>query len=217
MIVEWDPTNAANKVRVGAAILEDLNIFNSTEASQLKPGDVVGILTVGPSWFILGRLTVPRTPAAASSLAAVFSRIVAATDPAEGTRASSAYGDLTGAAVGPSVTVNISPAGRALAFWKADYGHTGTWSRITTGGISVAVSGATARAASADYSLGHFLEHPDAGNTGAALIHGGNEACMMHLFEDLNPGLNTFTMKYRNREGSTPVRFSAREIAVFAM
>ncbi|PZV96319.1 hypothetical protein SAMN05443287_106191 [Micromonospora phaseoli] len=38
---------------------------------------------------------------------------------------------------------------------------------------------------------------------------------MMTFFEDLNPGLNTFTLKYRNLEGSNAVRFESRRIVVF--
>lgn len=216
-ILTWDPLDAANTVSVGGTVMENLPILNTNEALLLEPGAVVGILTAGPSWFILGRITVPATPAAASALAMVSSRIVAASDPDQGTRSSTAFGNLSGAAVGPSVTVNISGSGKALLWWSCAYGATGNWEPISTGGTSVAVSGATTRAASADYSLGHYMEFPASPALGTALTSTSIQNTLMHLFEGLNPGQNTFTMQYRNRTGSTNCQFETREIAVFAL
>ncbi|MEV6798549.1 hypothetical protein AB0M91_09395 [Micromonospora rifamycinica] len=140
---------------------------------------------------------------------------VAASDPASGTRTSSAFGDLTGAAVGPSVTVTIGSTGRALAFWSAGWGITGTWEALSTGGISVELSGANTIPASSDYSLGHYLEHPVAPATGNSLVSASFQAGMMHFFKNLTAGPTTFTLKYRNRRNAGNVLFDTREIAVF--
>lgn len=223
IIRAWNPQTAENTVEVDGALFDNLSILNTNEALQLAPGHVVGILTTGGaarSWAILGRLTIPGTPEAASALAAVFSRIIAASDPAEGTRNSVDFGDLTGATVGPSVTTTISPSGRALVLWTADIGKSDSFQRFTTGGVSVAVSGATTVPANGIYTLGHFFEFPGTGAATDALVAGGLQGAMMHLFTGLNPGVTTFTMKYRNRaadSGIGPVEFSSRELAVFAM
>lgn len=222
IIRAWNPETAENTVDVGGTLVQNLSILNTNEAVQLQPNDVVGILSVGgptASWAILGRLTIPGTAAAASALRMVSSRITAARDDAMGTRNVDTYGDLTGASVGPSVSVRISSSGMALVFWSADSGKV-AWRRITTGGTSVAVSGATTVAANAAFSLGMYLEHPVSGDPGAATVAGGSQSAMMHLFTGLNPGINTFTLKYRHAgawaaEGA--VEFQQREIAVFAL
>jgi hypothetical protein len=217
VIRSYDQTTGANTVDVGGATLTNLPLLNTSEALLLVPGAVVGVLTAGPSWFILGRVTVPGTPEALSALSMISSRIVAAVDLAQGTRSSNSFGDLSGASVGPSVTVSISASGKALAFWGAGYGATGTWESLSTSGTSVAVSGATTRAASSDYSLGHHMEFPVSPNPGNALSNTSHQNSLMHLFEGLNPGSNTFTMKYRNLRNAGNVQFDTREIAVFAL
>ena len=132
-----------------------------------------------------------------------------------GTRSSSTFGDLTGSSVGPAVTVAIGQTGRAMVFWSGAMGSTGDWATHVTGGISVAVSGATTIAAHGDYSLGPRLQFPASPNPGNALCAGSWQGAMMTFFEDLNPGLNTFTLKYRNLQGSNAVRFESRRIVVF--
>ncbi|MEV0214302.1 hypothetical protein [Micromonospora sp. NPDC050695] len=222
VIRSWNTQTAENTVDVGGTLVTNLPILNTNEAVLLAPGDVVGILSTGgpvSSWAILGRLTIPGSDAAASALRMVSSRIVAARDDAMGTRNSDTYGDLSGASVGPSVSVRISSSGMALVFWSADAGKI-AWRRISTGGTSVAVSGATTIAANAAFSLGQYLEHPVSGDPGAAVVAGGLQAAMMHLFTGLNPGINTFTLKYRHAgawAGEGAVEFQQREIAVFAL
>jgi hypothetical protein len=220
VVLAWNPDTAQNTVDVGGVVLTDVPILNTSESRLLTPGAVVGILTAGSSWMILGRVTVPNTPDAASALAMISQRIVAASDPAQGTRSSSSFGDLTGAAVGPSVTVTISSVGRAaLVFWSAGYGEPDdlSWQPRSTAGISVEVSGATSIAASGDYSLGHNMQFPEAPNPGNALTFSSFQNSLMHLFTGLNPGSTNFTMKYRNLAGTTDCRFETREIAVFAL
>jgi len=220
VVREWDPTTAANVVEVGGVRMTNLPILNTNEALLLGPDSVVGILTAGSSWFILGRITVPGTPAAASALSMISRRIVAATDPTGGYRASATFGDLTGTAPGPSVTVDISPIGRAaLVFWSAGYGGSSdlAWESRSTGGISVEVSGATSIPPSGDYSLGHDMQFPVAPNPGNALTFSSFQNSLMHLFTNLNPGSTTFTLKYRNLNDTTDCRFETREIAVFAL
>src|SRR5688500_10078081 len=77
VIRSYDQTTGANTVEVGGALLTNLSLLNTSEALLLTPGAVVGVLTAGPAWFILGRVTVPCTPEALSALSMISSRIVA--------------------------------------------------------------------------------------------------------------------------------------------
>lgn len=61
-ILTWDPDTGHNTVSVGGSLLTDVPVLNTSEAIALKPGHVVGLLTFGGSWFILGRITPPGDP-----------------------------------------------------------------------------------------------------------------------------------------------------------
>jgi hypothetical protein len=218
-IVAWDPDTAENVVQVGTSLLENLPALNTSEASLLAPGDVVGILTAGGSWAILGRLIIPGSPEAASSIRSITNRIQASEDTSNGTRNSTSWGDLTGTSVGPAVTVRIGTSGRALAFWSAEIGQTAGYQRLTTPHVGVEVSGATTRAPSDVNALNANVGFPASGAAGAATVDFWIQAAMMHLFTGLTPGSTTFTLKYRHDtvDPSRAVNFQAREIAVFAL
>lgn len=218
-VVEWNPDTAENVILVGTKLIENMPILNTSEASLLVPGDVVGIMTSGSSWAIMGRLVIPGTPEAATSIQAITNRIQAAEDVTEGSRDSTSYGDLTGADVGPAVTLRIGASGRALCFWSCEMGQTGNWQSKLTPHVGVAVSGATTRAPNNGNALNLALEYPSSPNPGNALSSTWIQCAMMHLFTGLNPGDTTFTMKYKH-DGvvpAGPVDFQSREIAVFAL
>lgn len=227
-IIAFDNETAVNLVQVGNSLLENLPILNTSEASLLVPGDVVGILTSGSSWAIMGRLVIPGTPEAASSIRSITNRIQAAEDGGNGYRTSTAWGDLLGGAnVGPSVTMRIGSSGRALCFWSCELGQTlnstgATIDYVTrnTPHVGIQVSGASTVAAVDGNALNINLEHPGSGTTGFALTSFWLQAAMMHLFTGLNAGMTTFTMKYRhdNLVPSTDRSyFNSRELAVFAL
>lgn len=222
-VVSWNQETAENSILVGDSLMTDLPALNTSEASLLVPGDVVGILVSGSSWAVLGRLIIPGTADAATSIKAITNRIVAAEDPAPGTRNSATYGDLGGGAVvGPAVTIKIGASGRALAFWCCEIGQTVPYMEKNTPHVGVEVSGATAVAANAQNALNFALQFPASAFTGFALGSLWVQCASFHLFTGLNPGDNTFTLKYRH-DGQLPsgasgeVTFQAREIAVFAL
>jgi hypothetical protein len=214
VIVTWDAETAENTVLVAGAIMENLPILNTSEASILTAGDVVGVLTAGPTWAIMGRFTYPGTPEAVSSISAITNRIQAAADSSSGSRNSITYGDLTGSSVGPSVTATIGSSGRALVLWSAEIGQTGLTHEINPH-VGVAVTGATTRAADAEAALN--VEFRDATGGQTSEFQAWFQMGTFHLFEGLNPGATTFTLKYRHDGMATSVTFSAREIAVFVL
>jgi hypothetical protein len=223
VIVAWDQDTAENTVLVGGTVMTDLPILNSTEASLLEPGDVVGVQTFGNTWAILGRFVFPGTPQAVSAIQSITNRIQATEDVAGGTRNSTSFGDLTGADVGPSVTVRIGSSGRALVFWSAEIGQTSPnqWSVRNTPHVGVEVTqGVTViHAASATNALNVALEYPASPAAGNAASTFWVQAAMMHVYPSIPVGDTTFTMKYKH-DTITPAAsslFQAREIAVFAL
>jgi hypothetical protein len=219
VIVSWNPDTAENTVVVGGSILENLPILNTSEASLLAPGDVVGVLTVGATWAILGRFTYPGTPEAVSSIQSITSRIKTAEDATTGTRDSTSWGDLTGTDVGPSVTIRIGSSGRALVLWGAEIGQTAGFQYKTTPHVGIEVSGATSIPPNEWQSLNLVLETPTAAFVGTATSRIWMQASTQHTFTGLNPGDTTFTLKYRHdlQDPAGALNFSAREIAVFAL
>lgn len=219
VVISWDPDSAANVVQVGDSLLTNLPILNTSEASLLVPGDVVGILVSGSTWAIMGRFTYPGTPEAVSSIQSITSRIKASSDGSQGSRNSTSYGDLTGSGVGPAVTIRIGSSGRALVFWAAEIGQTANYNELNTPHVGVEVSGASSVAPDNANALNVNLRHPATGFLGEALSSFWIQCATFHLFTGLTPGDNTFTLKYRHDTmlPAGAVNFEAREIAVFAL
>lgn len=226
VVVSFNQETAENIIRVGDTLLTNLAILNTSEAALLEPGHVVSILTSGSTWGILGRFTIPGSPEAASALKAVTNRIHAASDASTGIRNSSTYGDLTGPDPGPSITVNVGLGGRALVFWSCEIGQaleTGTsiidFPTENNPHVGIQVSGATTIAPNDGVALNSHIQLPTSGFPGHATLSHWMQAAMMHLYEGLNPGSTTFTMKYRS-DGIVPtadVVFESREIALFLL
>jgi hypothetical protein len=59
VVAAWDADTGLNSIDVGGQLLQDVPVMNTGEAIALKVGHVVGLLTWGHSWFIIGRITVP--------------------------------------------------------------------------------------------------------------------------------------------------------------
>lgn len=226
-IVAFDNETAINLVQVGNSLLENLPILNTSEASLLTPGDVVGILTAGSSWAIMGRLVIPGSPEAASSIRSITNRIQASEISTDGYTTSNTYGNLTAGAggVGPAVTIRIGSSGRALAFWSCELGQSLngsgnlTFQQRNTPQVGVEVTGASSVAPDDFHALNFNIEHPASGSAGTATTMFWAQCAMMHLFTGLTPGMNTFTMKYRvdTMLPANRSTFNAREIAVFAL
>lgn len=80
LVQAWDTTTGANQILVAGGVLTDVPILNTGEAVALKVGHVVGLLTAGGSWFILGRITPPGDPNFASASVAFGSAGATATN-----------------------------------------------------------------------------------------------------------------------------------------
>lgn len=123
------------------------------------------------------------------------------TDLNTGTTTSTTFTDLTGAAIGPTVTVTTGTM--ALVFIHGQMGNSGTGSAR----MAYDVSGATTIAAADNRGNAVFGVAGVTIATGTAVLHFGGVA--------LTPGSNTFTAKYRVSSGTGT--FSARRISVLPL
>ncbi|SCL21505.1 hypothetical protein [Micromonospora inyonensis] len=201
----WDPTTAQSTVEVDGVNVTDLPVLNTTEVLVLAPGDTVAILTTGQaasSWAILGRLTIPGSPAAASALDAI--RTTSETVAAYETTSSSTWGDL--ATPGPVVSdVLIGPSGRCLVL------ITSTITMLVAAGggeMAYEISGATTvPTGDTPPSLAYY------GPAGS-----GPTATRLVLHEGLNPGLHTFTARYVSEmDPGGEARFGGRNLTVIPL
>lgn len=118
------------------------------------------------------------------------------------TTTSTSYTDL--ATAGPAVTVTVGPAGKAIVFIAAACrpGNPGP----ASANASFAVSGATTVAA-ADTSA--ITVGVTVGTPQIAVSPSG-----IFMVTGLNPGSNTFTMKYRSADAADTAEFANRSILV---
>lgn len=133
--------------------------------------------------------------AASGPNALVERRAIGATDLDTGTTTSTTFGDLTGAAIGPTVTVTTGPA--ALIIVRGSMENSGAGSAR----MAYEISGATSLAAADNRGVHVF---------GSAGVNVG--ASDASLWTALTPGSNTFTAKYRVSSGTGT--FFARRIFV---
>lgn len=211
VVVAWNPATAENQVDVGGTLVDNLPILNTSEALLLQPGDVVGILTAGrsaSSWAILGRLTIPGTPQAASALSMVSSRIRAAQALGTVTTSSTTWQSLGGPVI-PDVRVGQSGKALVMVDASVNYG-TATAANTEGGEVSFEVTGATIISASASNSA------TDALNLNTTSTVNGQLGRSI-LLEGMTPGLHTFTHMVRAFTPGRSCNFDRRSIVVFAL
>lgn len=215
VILTWDANTAENTVIVDQQVFTNLPILNTSEASILDVGDVVGILTAGQTWGILGRFTIPGTPEAASSLSAL--RTQSANVDAVQTTTSAAYTDLS--TVGPAVTINVGPSGRVLVLVSARFtAEAPRGSTLNTGGayMSYAVSGANSSAAADIYSASQEIQYDNVSASFITTLRVFGGLTRATLRTGLAEGDTTFTAKYR-RDTAGTATFEYRNITVMAL
>lgn len=58
LVTAWDAGTAANTVQVGGATFTNVPVLTASVA-HIAEGSIVGLITAGPSWMILGPITDP--------------------------------------------------------------------------------------------------------------------------------------------------------------
>lgn len=211
VIVTFDPVTLENTVRVGGAVLTNLNVLGVAEAASLSVGSVVGLMVVGSTWAIIGRMVEPASAEATDAITQVSQRIYTASVATAETTTAIGFTDL--GTLGPSVTARIGASGRALVLVTSAFQCTDNDSTIRSAQMSYEVSGMTSIIPT-DASHGAYLQSKidGASTTGEA----GARFTAASLVESLNPGVNIFTAKYQSGNGVS-VGFSDRNITVFAL
>ena len=217
VVLTWDQTTAENTVSVGGAVLTNVPVLNTSEAVSLTAGAVVGLLTSGPSWFILGRITIPGTPEAASALA--IGRTTSAQVGTAQATASGSYTDL--ATAGPEVEATIGPSGKCLVIVSTEIRVLAPrGSAIATGGglMSFAMSGANVAAAIDARAAEAQIRYDSSPNNTTLSIDVESGTSRVTLLTGLDPGATTFTAKYAAVvAGSGTATFANRNLTVIPL
>lgn len=67
VVIAFNPADGSNVINVAGANLTDLPMLVSGAETALIPGQTVGIAVVGTAMFIMGRVSLPRSPGYASA------------------------------------------------------------------------------------------------------------------------------------------------------
>lgn len=60
-VLTWNANTGENTIDLAGGTLTDVPVLNTSEATALKAGHVVGLLGQGSAWFIIGRVTPPNS------------------------------------------------------------------------------------------------------------------------------------------------------------
>lgn len=214
VIVSYDQNTAENVVLVDGSLVENIPILNTSEAALLAADDVVGIMTVGGTWAILGRFTYPGSPEAVSSLSSLRtqSEDVAASE----SSVTSSYLDL--ATVGPEVTINVGPSGRLLVTCSAEFEAIvpkGSVVNNCGAAMGYAATGANTFSAVDAYATIAEIGY-DSTPTFTSDLRLRTAMSRTTLRTGLTPGATTLTAKYRRYTAGTAT-FTARNLTVMAL
>jgi hypothetical protein len=231
ILEEWNPTTFVGSVRYRGALLRNLAVINRVEALSFTVGQQVSLLGrtgtgVFTSFAILGSFLTPGTTAAEEAIAFLQSdlahqisseifadRIHSAKVLTQQATTSTSFTDL--ATVGPEIEDVPIEIGVAIVSVGAKiYIDLGSAPDQMAGYMGCAVSGATSVVASVDDSV--YKEFgSQSGSTGSWAS--GIRASYIYPITGLNPGLHTFTAKYRVAAADdTSVNFSDRQMVVIA-
>lgn len=221
-ILMFDPATLSNRVNVGGTVLEDLPLLGVGEATLLTEGAVVGIMVIGDagarSMAILGRLVRPNTADATAAVTLLNSLVHADSITVQESRTADTYGDLT--TPGPARTVRVGPSGRLLVVLTSQiqFVEAAAGGLAQRGGyVSVALSGANT--VSADTAADTVLAAMNVGITATGLaglaVQGAYTAS--GVFEGLNVGETTVTMKYASQYSGEQMDFGRRNLIVIAL
>lgn len=197
-IIAFDLVTGDNVVNVGGTQMQDLPLLGIAEAATLAPGSVVGIVSTGKEYAILGRFARPNTAEYGKALTQLGDSIQTAFDSSTGTiTGTSTYIDLSPGTVGPTVAVNVGLSGKLLVTVGCMGEYTNgpdpaPYDQIMGFRMSSAASGANSWGGDGQWSLIFYDQSLD--TTTKRL--GGMRAVAQHLFTGLNPGLTVITAKY---------------------
>lgn len=204
-VKSWNRTTGANVITINGVDISNVRALQGGIPNWFTAGDVVAVIRKQTQYFIVGRVSAPGGAGGSGP-----ARAIASFGINFGT--SGAWADAPGFPNTPQLQVYIGNSRSCVVLWQCNVTTSSgdpavggnTYNAIVEGEVGWAISGATTQAAGA-VSGTSALQHIQFGNpqpnqwvesfttvTGAYTILGG-----------MNPGLNTFTMKYRTPSGVT--------------
>lgn len=199
-VVSWDVHTGENVIETADGILyENVPCLNNLDYLLIGPGDRVEIITYSGLWYVLGRITKPGTDEA-QRLLATIAGITDSVAASEGT-SSSSYTDLS--TVGPRVQVTVPPSGQLWVRIRARIDVTvnnGVASGSILGLMSFDAVGSNEFDADDESSVSVGGGYTGSPSTGVSFSSSASDE---FLLTDLNPGVTTFTAKYRRSTGAS--------------
>lgn len=193
VVVEWDSITNDNVINVAGTDVPDVPVLSTADAIMMAVGNVVALLRYRSTYFIVGRVALP-------GITNAFGMRTGSVALIEGTT-STTFTDL--ATTGPTVTATVSTSRRVLVIASSFISAANN-----TGSFAVEISGASTIAPSNQGDL--------TSNTADAIQATITMQQFTQAFDGLNPGLNTFTMKYKVTNGAGGiVTFAQRVLTVF--
>ncbi|MBK1785141.1 hypothetical protein [Prauserella cavernicola] len=202
VVLSWDDLTGLNSVEIKGRVFTNLKVLSTGSVQPFQPDDVVGVLRVGTTYFIFGKI---RAPGAGAGERIDSDRVAASLFVPN----NDTFGDLTGS-YGPEVTVYIGSQRRALVIHSCEVIISGAVNIGQQGQIhqGVAISGAT-QASPASAITNAYLKGP-AGVAGSA-----SATTFITAENGLQQGLNTFTCKYRGlADGDQNLQVNNRVLTV---
>lgn len=117
-IVTFNQITLQNSVRVGRTVLNDLPLLGVAEADTLGPGSVVGLMSTGTEYAIVGRFVRPNTADATDAINRLSNSIRSAQITTSEDTTSTTFTDL--ATIGPVVQITVKSSGKLLILISAD-------------------------------------------------------------------------------------------------
>lgn len=214
IILSFDQVTLENTVLVGGAEFTNIPVRAVSEAAILRAGSVVGIMCVGSSWAIDGRMVIPGTAEAAEATALLSSWTYTKSVDTQEVLATTSYTDL--ATAGPSVTVPVRSTGRLWIAISLQVGWDRTAASPPMGGAAtIEMSGANTLAADDAAVVFSARDYIQVVGTVTQVIRVANPAATRG-FDALNAGYTTITMKYRALAANN-TDFSRRTLTVITL
>lgn len=217
-IITFNRLTGQNTVQVGNAVMTNLPMYNSTEALLMVPGTVVGLMVVGNTVAILGRLVIPNTPDAGSALSAIG--IKSSNNGNTDNTASGPYVDLGG----PYLTdVFVGPSRRLLILLTSEIqapDPAGSSVSVSGGLMGVSITGATTISPDFAHSLQLFLSYNAGVGTFTVTLEPRltfTRALLLTGDDGLNPGLHSITALYCSANAGQTVKFQNRNLTAIAL
>ncbi len=220
-VLEWNPVTLENVIEVGTSPMVNLPVLGVGEATTIVPGSIVGLMVVGGTYAVIGRLVIPGSAEASEAVSLLDAQIKSAQIFANENCASTTFTDLT--TIGPVVQTNVGPSGRVLVIATGQLGWTSAAAGtiFMRGDLGVDLTGANIHAP--DIVVDPLLPlDAETWAVSAGTIQNANARTItgQAVLEGLNPGPTQFKLMYRKSTlgaGAADCQFARRTLTVIRL